>query len=91
MAVAARAQERGLAVTVDDLLVNPTPVELARLVRARDDAPESTPDPGVVATPEPFFLISAEDSTLLPDTVVDAYPMTALQVGICLLYTSRCV
>jgi amino acid adenylation domain-containing protein len=88
MAVAARAQERGLAVTVDDLLVNPTPVELARLVRARDDGPESTSDPGAVVTPEPFSLISAEDRALLSDTVVDAYPMTALQVGMVLTGSS---
>lgn len=83
MAVAALSQERGVAVTVDDLLVNPTPVELARLVRSRNNL-EGTSDHSGLPTPKPFALISAQDRAHLPAGTVDAYPMTALQVGMVL-------
>lgn len=80
MSVASLAQSRGLPVEVEDLLVNPTPARLARLLSARRG--RSGPPGGDLV--EPFFLVSADDRARLPPGTQDAYPMTALQVGMVL-------
>ncbi|MFD3806655.1 amino acid adenylation domain-containing protein [Streptomyces sp. NPDC058619] len=73
--VLARSRAAGLDFTFQELFGHPTIAELAgRVVAARPDAPE----PDV----EPFALVGAEDRALLPADIVDAYPMSQLQVGL---------
>ncbi|WP_327169291.1 non-ribosomal peptide synthetase [Streptomyces subrutilus] len=77
--VLARARERGLALSVADLM---------RLQTARALAPAATPlDRAAPPAPyEPFALLTAEDRAALPGGLDDAYPMTRLQAG--MLYHS---
>ncbi|WP_432741955.1 amino acid adenylation domain-containing protein [Streptomyces sp. JH002] len=70
------AREAGLELVLQDLFRAPTVAELALVTRAAGDG--GSGDDGVV---EPFALIGAADRKLLPEDVVDAYPMTALQLG----------
>jgi amino acid adenylation domain-containing protein/non-ribosomal peptide synthase protein (TIGR01720 family) len=73
--IVALARERGLAFTVDDLFRLPTLRQLAVELAAREAA--SLP----AAPGGPFALIAEADRQLLPDGVVDAYPLTMLQAG----------
>jgi amino acid adenylation domain-containing protein len=73
--VVAEARQRGLALSIDLLFAHPTIRELARAVG--DDGQASATLPAV----EPFALLSADDKARLPDDVVDAYPLSALQAG----------
>ncbi len=70
-----RAGQRGLHFTVAQLFQHRTPRALANAVRAqsasRDELPPSAP----------FELLSEEDRRRLPEGLEDAYPATALQMG----------
>ena len=70
----ATAQRRGLRFTLPDLLRFQTIRQLARHTTIGDPA---EPD----RTDLPFELLSGEDRALVPDGVVDAYPLTSLQAG----------
>ncbi|MFI5866433.1 amino acid adenylation domain-containing protein [Streptomyces sp. NPDC051546] len=78
--VLARIRERGLDLTVADLMRRQSARALAPAVTRREPAP-------VDAAPyEPFALLTPEDRAALPDGLEDAYPMTRLQAG--MLYHS---
>ncbi|MFD8406063.1 amino acid adenylation domain-containing protein [Streptomyces anulatus] len=76
--IVARAAERQVAFEVKDLLRHQTIRELAAVVARAPDEP--------TAALEPFALVPAADRALLPASAVDAYPLTALQLG--MLYHS---
>ncbi|MFD5142630.1 amino acid adenylation domain-containing protein [Streptomyces sp. NPDC058401] len=78
--VLARIRERGLDLTVADLMRLPSARALAPAVTRRAQAP------GGGAPYEPFALLTAEDRAALPEGLEDAYPMTRLQAG--MLYHS---
>jgi amino acid adenylation domain-containing protein len=65
------ASQRGLALGVPDVYAAPNPEDLAR--RARTGTP-TAPRP-------PFSLLPGAAAGSFPDTVEDAYPVTALQFG----------
>ncbi len=73
--VAARARERGLPLSVQQIFQHQTIHTLAQAISSTEatafDAPQSAP----------FSLAAPEDRPLLPDTVEDAYPLTRLQLG----------
>jgi amino acid adenylation domain-containing protein len=71
--VAAKAQERGLAVAVHDLFETPT---IAALAKAVEHSEAAAPHENA-----PFCLISAEDRALVPPDIEDAFPLTPLQMG----------
>ncbi|HSS51098.1 MAG TPA: amino acid adenylation domain-containing protein, partial [Thermoanaerobaculia bacterium] len=71
----ALARAQGLEVSLLQVFQLPTIAGLAREVRLKRD------DSGEGASSEPFSLLSAEDRAVLPDDVVDAYPLTNLQAG----------
>jgi amino acid adenylation domain-containing protein len=75
--VAARARQRGLLTTVEEIFRAPVLARLAAAITARD---------GVVPEPEapgnaPFSLLSEEDRERLPPGLDDAYPLSLLQQG----------
>jgi amino acid adenylation domain-containing protein len=70
--VAALAGESGVAVTVADLFTHPVVAELAECATAPVDGAPVT---------EPFALVAPEDRIRLPEGVVDAYPLGAMQAG----------
>src|SRR5205085_7248083 len=73
--VLAKAQERGLALSLQDLFKYQTIRELAQVTvtsRDRDERHEAT---------RPFELISENDRLKLPPDLEDAYPLTMLQAG----------
>lgn len=73
--VAARAQERGLQFSIDDLFRYPTVRKLAAFIREAS---------GFEAQPEktaPFGLLTEDDKRKLPQGIEDAFPLTALQTG----------
>ncbi|WP_214108307.1 non-ribosomal peptide synthetase [Acrocarpospora catenulata] len=70
--VLALARDRGLDFQLQRLFQLPTVAQLAA------DIVPATP---VERAREPYELISAADRARLPEDVVDAYPMAALQVG----------
>jgi amino acid adenylation domain-containing protein len=73
--VVAKVQERGLALSLQDLLKYQTIRELARVaITARDHAEQHE-------TTRPFELISEDDRLKLPPDLEDAYPLTMLQAG----------
>ncbi|MFG3282170.1 amino acid adenylation domain-containing protein [Streptomyces sp. NPDC048111] len=70
--LAGRLHESGWAVTLRDIFNAPTIAALAPLARpVTQDA----------AAAEPFALVDAETRAELPVTVVDAYPMVSMQLG----------
>ncbi|MFD5414486.1 amino acid adenylation domain-containing protein [Streptomyces nojiriensis] len=78
--VLARIRERGLDLTVGDLMRRQTARALAPAVTRREAAA------GAEAPYEPFALLTPEDRAALPEGLKDAYPMTRLQAG--MLYHS---
>ena len=66
------ARERGLDFSLQRLFQLPTIAALAA---------QTKPITKTEADREPFALIGAKDRELIPDDVVDAYPMAALQAG----------
>ena len=72
--IVARAQERGLDLTLDHLFKHRTIRELAGELR---HSAARAPD----VPPAPFALVAPDDRTLLPDGIVDAYPLARLQAG----------
>jgi amino acid adenylation domain-containing protein len=79
IAVLAAARAAGLDFTFQELFANPSIAELVAVVAHRDPgaAAETTE-----ATARPFSLLTDADRALLPEDAVDAYPMSALQVGL---------
>ncbi|MFF2790683.1 amino acid adenylation domain-containing protein [Streptomyces sp. NPDC058049] len=78
--VLARVRERGLDLTVADLMRRQTARALAPVVTRPEAAA------GAEAPYEPFALLTPEDRAALPEGLEDAYPMTRLQAG--MLYHS---
>lgn len=72
--VRARAQARGLTVTVQDLFEHQTLGELARVAASR---PRQQEAPQVL----PFALVASQDRARLPASAEDAYPLATLQLG----------
>ena len=72
--IVARAQERGLDLTLDHLFKHRTIRELAGELR---HSAERAPDVPLA----PFALVAPDDRTLLPHGIVDAYPLARLQAG----------
>ena len=75
ISVVARARQRGLELSVEDLLRSQTVAELARAVRPAEPA-----SPGHRRSP--FELLLPEDRELVPEGVEDAYPLSLLQQGL---------
>lgn len=82
--VVAEAQERGIAITLRDLLYYPTARELAAVALGNTTPAPWPPGIGVpTAAPDsPFALLSDGDRALVPPGVADAFPACALQLGI---------
>jgi nonribosomal peptide synthetase protein BlmX len=74
--VAGLAGQHGFDVTIDRLFRHRTIRELARTLRSGDDG--AAP---VSRATEPFSLVTADDRARMPEDVVDAYPLSALQAG----------
>lgn len=72
--VVAGARDIGVAIEIEDLVDNPTVESVIRLVEGRRDTAH---DPQV----GPGDLLSAQDQAAIGGDVVDAYPLTALQMG----------
>ncbi|MFD7834767.1 amino acid adenylation domain-containing protein [Streptomyces sp. NPDC059761] len=68
----ALARERGVHLTVRDVYAKPVLAELAATSGAPEEAPTQVP---------PFGLLPERVARSFPDTVENAYPMTALQTG----------
>jgi len=77
LVVRARAEERGVAFSVQQLFENPVLRDLARVAATGegDDAPAGE------ARTEAFALVSAADRARLPAGIEDAYPLARLQAG----------
>jgi amino acid adenylation domain-containing protein len=76
--VAAKAAERGLALTIEQLFEYPTLGELAQVVGATSTNGTSTESTTAAA---PFSLVRESDRQRLPAGLEDAYPLTRLQAG----------
>lgn len=72
--VVAGARDIGFAIEIEDLVDNPTVESVIRLVVGHRDTAH---EPQV----HPSELLSAEDQAAIGGDVVDAYPLTALQMG----------
>jgi amino acid adenylation domain-containing protein len=70
--LAGKLRDRGWTLTLPDLFAAPTPAGLAPLLK-----PCATEEPAA----EPFAGLSGADRAKLPEGVVDAYPMAAMQLG----------
>ncbi|PWU13141.1 MAG: hypothetical protein C5B50_19895 [Verrucomicrobia bacterium] len=73
----AKAQARGIDVSLQELFRTPTIAGLAGLHNRGSDRSK----PSDKNKPSPFCLISEEDRARLPEDVEDAYPMSVLQQG----------
>src|SRR5215213_5970923 len=73
--IVAKMQERGLALSLQDLLKHQTIRELAQVAVIASDQVEGH------ETMRPFELISEDDRQKLPPDLEDAYPLTMLQAG----------
>ncbi len=71
--IVAKAQDAGLTFAIHDLFRTPTIRTLAAQI--------GTPVKASGFRTEPFSLISAADRARLPENIVDAYPLSALQGG----------
>ena len=72
--ILARAQKSGWHLNLEDIFQNPSVRSLAKcaeLAKGRE----------VFRATAPFSLISAEDRAKLPEGIVDAYPLSRLQLG----------
>ncbi|WP_067460885.1 non-ribosomal peptide synthetase [Actinomadura macra] len=78
VALAGAMKEAGFAVTVRDIFDHRTVAALCEALDLSGDATEST---GPVAGVAPFEQISDADRAVLPDGVVDAYPLSRVQLG----------
>ncbi|MGB3438459.1 MAG: amino acid adenylation domain-containing protein, partial [Actinophytocola sp.] len=76
IAVLAAARAAGLDFTFQELFANPSIAELVAVVAHRD------PGAATDAPARPFTLLADADRALLPEDAIDAYPMSALQVGL---------
>src|SRR5262249_55310497 len=74
--VRAKARERGLELSVQQLFLHRTIEALATVLPA-----SSIPEAKTEESAPAFRLISAEDRRLLPAGVENAYPLAALQLG----------
>ncbi|MGH3758759.1 condensation domain-containing protein [Actinophytocola sp.] len=74
--VVAAATRQGVPVELIDLLYYPTVNELAAELAHR------LPGPATVSAAEPFALLDTFDRALVPVGVADAWPASALQVGL---------
>jgi amino acid adenylation domain-containing protein len=74
--VVAKAQERGLNFSVQQVFQHQTIRQLAQELQGG-----LLPDGDALPSTAPFGLVSAADRAKLPDGVKDAYPLTALQAG----------
>jgi amino acid adenylation domain-containing protein/non-ribosomal peptide synthase protein (TIGR01720 family) len=74
------AKQAGLFFSVADIFKYPNLSLLAMQTNSMDSAPSAS----VI---EPFSLLSETDHALLPNDILDAYPLTALQAG--MLFHSR--
>ena len=70
--VLARAQQLGLAISLQQLFQTPTIYELARRKEENEDSVQSV---------GPFSLLSESDRRKLPEGLEDAYPAATLQTG----------
>ena len=73
--IIARAQQQGLAITLEQLFEQQTIHRLARQLTLEQTLAEPTEHTA------PFELVSPEDRQQLPADVEDAYPMLKLQIG----------
>lgn len=73
VSIITRLREEGLGTSVGQLFDTPTIRTLAETVELIERAPSRST--------EPFALLSSEDRARLPKDVVDALPLTSLQVG----------
>ena len=73
--ITARAQERGLYFSIDDLFKFPTIATLADFIR------EAQNDKAQTNISEPFYGLNSNDRLGIPQNIEDAYPLTALQAG----------
>ncbi|MEU5839558.1 amino acid adenylation domain-containing protein [Streptomyces diacarni] len=79
--VLAALREAGLELSFQELFAHPTVAEAAALVRpVTGDARRAEGSEGGAGGP--FGLLPAEDRPLLPETAVDAYPLSMLQAGL---------
>ena len=83
VALAGRLKEAGLAVSTTDIFAHQTIEDLAH---ACAGLRSGTAGPAPV---EPFALLSPQDRALLPTGVVDAYPLTAMQLGMLIELRAR--
>ena len=67
--------------TASDVFAHQTVEELAGFAPARPRASETADASARPAPLAPFALISEEDRRALPPDVTDAYPVTAMQLG----------
>ncbi|CAM2064438.1 Amino acid adenylation domain-containing protein [Sulfidibacter corallicola] len=79
--IAAEAKTRGLSITVQMLFAAPTIAELARALEEAPGEREEAVAPGEYRRTEPFELIGEADRALMPADVEDAYPLSAVQLG----------
>ncbi len=73
--VLGQAQSAGVRIALADLFRYPTLAELAQAAVVQESGPQARPELA------PFALVAPDDRDLLPDGLVDAYPMAELQVG----------
>lgn len=73
VSIITRLREEGLSTTVGQLFDTPTIRTLAETVELTERVSSTST--------EPFAWLSSEDRARLPEDVVDAFPLTALQVG----------
>ncbi|GAA1691482.1 hypothetical protein GCM10009745_41020 [Kribbella yunnanensis] len=76
LGVIAAAARAGIVFDLATLFAHPTIAELARATATTTTGP--SPQPGIA----PFALVSDADRGRLPDGIVDAYPLAAVQAGL---------
>ncbi|MBB5016751.1 amino acid adenylation domain-containing protein [Chitinivorax tropicus] len=70
----AKAREAGLSLSLVDLFAHQTIAELAKLAASR-----AGDEQGVETIKVPFGLINEADRARMPDTAIDAYPLSRMQ------------
>ncbi|MFC0541622.1 condensation domain-containing protein [Kutzneria chonburiensis] len=83
VALAGKLKADGLDVSAADIFEHQTIEELAQACAAQQGPSEQ------FALVEPFAQITAEDRAALPDDVVDAYPLAAMQLGMLIELRAR--
>ena len=89
VAVAGRLNDLGFTVTASDVFAHQTVEELAGLCARQAAASETAHASARPAPLAPFALIGDEDRRALPPDVTDAYPVTAMQLGMLVELRSR--